>query len=439
MFRLFFRLYGFAFAVVALLFAISMAADFWGGSQVGTGNLRERFRPIFGLTERHLAAHPEDRWPLEFRTLLPSFGYPAELVALTQARERWRMPPVPARLLDEGRILIFEGDQGRMVALKRLADSGYALQLDLPGHNNRQFLSASALAAIELAVIALLIGLWVRPFWRDLTALNEAAHRVGEGDFSRGVALASGSPLHPLATALNGMQVRISQLLSAHRELSSAVSHEFRNPLMRLRFRHTMALDAPGLAAKDAQLAEMAKDLDHLDGLADELLTYARLERAEPDVRLEPLEVGTWVEDLRAEAMRTIAASGREVLLEVQASAVTIPAEPRYMTRAVLNLVNNAIRHCRDRVRVTIAAEAGRNEIVVEDDGEGVAVPDRQRIFEPFARLDASRDRRTGGVGMGLAIVRRIARWHGGEASVGSSPLGGARFALAWNDMGGGA
>ena len=105
-------------------------------------------------------------------------------------------------------------------------------------------------------------------------------------------------------------------------------------------------------------------------------------------------------------------------------------AVPRLLRRAVLNLGTNAVRHARSRVRLSAASRGGRVWVHVDDDGPGVPPEARDRVFEPFFRMDASRTSDTGGAGLGLAIVQRIAQVHGGTVTVGEAPLGGARFTL---------
>jgi signal transduction histidine kinase len=101
------------------------------------------------------------------------------------------------------------------------------------------------------------------------------------------------------------------------------------------------------------------------------------------------------------------------------------------MERALVNVIRNAVRYATSRVAVTVETGA-RTTINVDDDGPGVPPEERARLFEPFARLETSRDRESGGVGLGLAIVRSIAQWHGGEARISDSPLGGARVSISW-------
>jgi two-component system sensor kinase ParS len=110
-----------------------------------------------------------------------------------------------------------------------------------------------------------------------------------------------------------------------------------------------------------------------------------------------------------------------------------VAIEPQFMARALLNLLRNAIRYARQRVEVSIEhTDNGRWRLCVDDDGPGIPAADRVRIFEPFTRLDEDRSRATGGFGLGLAIVRRVAEWHHGTVEASDSPLGGARFMLSW-------
>jgi len=106
--------------------------------------------------------------------------------------------------------------------------------------------------------------------------------------------------------------------------------------------------------------------------------------------------------------------------------------EPKYMARALGNLIQNGLCYSKSSLFITVEQEGDDCCIHIDDDGPGVPSKDWEKIFEPFARLDTSRDRATGGYGLGLAIVSRILAWHNGQISVGDSPLGGARFTLRW-------
>jgi two-component system OmpR family sensor kinase len=141
--------------------------------------------------------------------------------------------------------------------------------------------------------------------------------------------------------------------------------------------------------------------------------------------------VGEWLDSVVASVANDVA--DRQLTLAVHADAA--PAhhvcDPRLLARALLNLIRNAARYASNTITIRAeAGPAGALRLTVEDDGPGIPEPDRARVFEPFLRLDASRDRHTGGFGLGLAIVRRIALVHGGDVRLDAATAGGARFAV---------
>jgi signal transduction histidine kinase len=285
---------------------------------------------------------------------------------------------------------------------------------------------------VEFAIVAILLFFWVRPFWRDLTRLRAAADRVGAGVFETPVEVGRGSAMRPLAEAFHAMTERIATLLQSHRTLTCAVSHELRSPLARLRFSHSLAREELEAEAKDRYLLRMERDIAEIDELTTELLDYAKLERGAPSIRLESVPVEPWLEDVLADANDHAGAGVPPAVIRSSIDLESLRCEPRYMARAVLNMIRNALQHARSTVIVRVRNEENSTVIDVDDDGCGVPVGDRERLFEPFVRLDGSRDRESGGFGIGLAIVRQVARWHGGEATIGDSPLGGARVTIRW-------
>ena len=179
------------------------------------------------------------------------------------------------------------------------------------------------------------------------------------------------------------------------------------------------------------QLEGMDGDITELDGLVDEILTYARL-GSQVD---SGAGIVTRMIDCRTLAEQVIETLGplnaeRRLVLE-PGEPVEVAGDPRYLQRALQNLVANACRHAVDEVLICMHAEPGLVRIDVEDDGPGIPQEVRSHIFTPFARLDDSRTRSSGGYGLGLSIVHKIMRWHGGSVVVDSSQrLGGARFSL---------
>jgi len=241
-----------------------------------------------------------------------------------------------------------------------------------------------------------------------------------------------GSSVRELAQHFNQMAERISQLIGSQRELTNAVSHELRTPIARLAFELDMVKHENDESARQLLLTEMRSDLQELEAMVSELLTYARLEY--PDLKLvaEPVEVRAWLGSVVGAV--ALEAEAGDIECDAVAELDTMAADPKFMARAALNLLRNAIHYARGKVRVTLtkSESEGCYRLLVDDDGPGVPALERERVFEPFTRLDESRNRATGGFGLGLAIVRRIAQWHYGTVEIFDSPLGGCRVVLSW-------
>jgi signal transduction histidine kinase len=176
----------------------------------------------------------------------------------------------------------------------------------------------------------------------------------------------------------------------------------------------------------------MQRDVTELEELVNELLVLASLRQAPP---YAPREVGAQalVEDVIRRAQDEMRAAGRSIAIEAPREIpASLSCDAKYLARALANVLRNAVRYARSKVAIDVRRDAGRTVITVDDDGPGVPVEERQRLFEPFTRLEGSRGRESGGVGLGLAIVKSVAEWHGGAAEISDSPLGGARVSIRW-------
>jgi two-component system sensor kinase ParS len=294
-------------------------------------------------------------------------------------------------------------------------------------------LYANIVAYLTLAsLVGCILLVWVRPHWRDLEALRAAANQFGNGNLAARAQVGKSSNVRELAGQFNQMADRTQHLIAAQRELTNAVSHEFRTPIARLAFELDLVADATDERTRGRHLGEMRADLQELEDMVSELLTYARLEHPEVSVAAVSVDAQSWLESVLGAV--ALEAEAKGVACTVTANGlISVTLEPRFMARAVINLLRNAIRYARKSVEVGVErSEGGGFRLVVDDDGPGIPESDRLRIFEPFTRLDESRARLTGGFGLGLAIVRRIAQWHRGTVEVRESPLGGARFVLSW-------
>jgi two-component system sensor histidine kinase RstB len=225
------------------------------------------------------------------------------------------------------------------------------------------------------------------------------------------------------------MAERIERLVRGRDELVQAVSHELGSPLSRLRF-HVELLESELTEQHRQRLAAMSSELDELDELAAELLGYVQSDDLKLDQRefLPHKILGDLVELAKLEV-----SDDRTVQVDSKlAEGVVVAADPRLLQRAVENLLRNATRHARGHVLLEAILGEGALRVAVHDDGPGIPEHLRDKVLAPFYRTQSDRGRRTGGVGLGLAIVNRIVQRHGGQVLIGDSPLGGAVVTTVW-------
>ena len=259
-----------------------------------------------------------------------------------------------------------------------------------------------------LAAVALVVGVSAYPVARGLTRrlerLQAGVETLGAGDLAARVEVEGRDEVARLAGSFNRAATRIEELVGAHRMLLANTSHELRTPLARIRLGLDMIEARP-----DATLrAALRSDIAELDRMIDELLLASRLEAQPALGAVEEV-------DLQALAAEECA---RYESCELGGEGAVIFGDPRLLRRLIRNLLENAARHGRPPVAVTIRQDGAASVLRVEDAGEGVAPEDRERVFVPFARIAG--DER--GAGIGLSLVRQIARLHGGEASVADDP-----------------
>jgi signal transduction histidine kinase len=234
-----------------------------------------------------------------------------------------------------------------------------------------------------------------------------------------------------LATTMNTMLERLQRSRDHERRFVSDASHELRSPLASIRAQLEVdaldVLDAAGDAIHDAGAirAGVLADTIRLERIVGDLMELARSEettaRPEGSVALDVVVADE------------ITAVQRSSPIEITADGIddtVVRGRSDALARVTRNLLDNAVRHAAGRVRVGLHHGDGWAELTVDDDGPGIPAEAEQRIFDRFARLVGSRDRATGGVGLGLAVVRAVVEHHGGTVSYARSPLGGARFAV---------
>ncbi|ENA0608881.1 two-component system sensor histidine kinase RstB [Enterobacter bugandensis] len=281
-----------------------------------------------------------------------------------------------------------------------------------------------ALLAFIAISLAFPVFIWMRPHWQDMLKLESAAQRFGEGHLAERIHFDSGSSFERLGIAFNQMADNINALIASKKQLIDGIAHELRTPLVRLRYRLEMSENLT-----EAERLALNRDIGQLEALIEELLTYARLDRPQNELHLSTPDLPGW---LQAHIDDVQSLNPQRALLTAVTPGDYGALDMRLMERVLDNLINNALRYSETTLRIGLDLRDSRASLTVEDDGPGIAPQARETVFEPFVRLDPSRDRATGGCGLGLAIVHSIAQAMGGTVRCEESELGGARFCFSW-------
>lgn len=278
--------------------------------------------------------------------------------------------------------------------------------------------------------IFVVVGLWLQPLLKDINHLSDSAQRFA-ADYREPTATVDDvRELKGLAGNIDDMSARISALLRSQKELIAALSHEMRTPLARIRFALAVIANKGNKGDDDlkAQVEALDADVREIDELIASMLNYARLDHPEVRMHWQDVPIRNWLK-----LMIDKASTDGEIELDISNCPASARMDPRLMELALSNLLVNARRYGNGRVRCTLTSTGGDCVLAVEDDGQGIPQAERDAVFKAFTRIDDSRNRETGGVGLGLAIVARIAELHGGEAGVEqSAELGGAKFRIRW-------
>jgi signal transduction histidine kinase len=328
-----------------------------------------------------------------------------------RAAHRWRME-MERRLESEGWRRTTH--RGREIAVKRKrqhaaaiveTDEGWMsvrreLDLNAPGQRVRRALLLVGLAALAAT-------LWLaHSATRPLRQARQAIERVAAGDLEGRLPEKGPRELAALARSYNAMVRQVAEMLAAEKSLMAGVSHELRTPITRLRLEVELLRDLGGAALTERRLAAMEGDLAELEGLIAELLESSRLELGQQKLELEALTL----REVADEAARRASPGTHPV--SVSGEGAPLQGDRERLVRVVSNLLQNAGKYAPEGspIEVTITGRA----LEVADRGPGVPEEALERIFTPFYRLEGSRSRETGGVGLGLMIARQVVELHGG-------------------------
>jgi len=269
-----------------------------------------------------------------------------------------------------------------------------------------------SMAAATAVVLILMVIILVRRATKPMARLADAAGRLGRGEDVEPVPEAGPEDVKRTTRAFNEMQERLRRFVRGRTDMLAAISHDLRTPITSLRLRAEFIED-------EELKAKILKTLEEMQAMTEATLTFAREEaEAEPS---RPLDLAALVDSLCSDL--------KETGLAVDCAAETrVPVMGRTaaLRRALSNLIQNAVTYG-GRAIVSVRGEAGLARVRIDDEGPGIPAAERQRVFEPFVRLEESRSRETGGMGLGMAIARTLVQAHGGEITLGDAPGGGLR------------
>ena len=269
----------------------------------------------------------------------------------------------------------------------------------VPASTYRAYISLG-ITALALSFIALLTA---RRIARPMRDLAEAAERVGRGEAVAPLPESGPEDIRRTAEAFNRMQGRLRRFIEDRTRMLAAIGHDLRTPITSLRLRSEFVAD-------EETRRRLLAALDEMQTMTEATLTFAREEAMREETRT--VDLSALIESLCAD----LADLGWDVAFR-NGERIAYRCRPDGLRRAVRNLIENAVRYG-ERARVALTSDRDAIQIAVDDDGPGIPEQEFERVFAPFVRLESSRNRETGGAGLGLAIARSIVRAHGGDITL---------------------
>jgi two-component system osmolarity sensor histidine kinase EnvZ len=262
-------------------------------------------------------------------------------------------------------------------------------------------------SSILLIVAILFLRNQIRPILR----LADAAESFGKGREAPNFRPRGAREVRRAANAFIEMKARIERSIEQRTAMLAGVSHDLRTILTRFKLELALLGDSP-------EIDDMRKDVDEMAGMLEAYLAFARGDSGE---QAQPTDMAAALEELRSDAER----NGHTATVQFHGLPV-VTVKPASFKRCLGNLVSNAARHA-NAIAITGHRDHRYLTVTIDDDGPGIPADMREEVFKPFLRLDDARNQDEGGTGLGLAIARDIARSHGGDITLGESPMGGLR------------
>ena len=358
--------------------------------------------------------------------LQPYFSYSIEILPIDIA--------LPHSVSHELKNLGFSYDSDKEVVYIDLND-GNLLQLgpivmrDILQSNTMSLSVFLIIWALFSAIIFfILIYFAFSAVWKDLVNIRQTAEQLGQGNLKARTENVKGWLFKPLANVLNNMGTHIEHLVSTNQTISHAMAHELRTPLARMRFELSMLEESNDEQEKLLLQKGMSDDINELETLISASLNYFKMQQSNIELNLTQVSLKQWGEKV---CQSLALFKPKEFELTCNSQDVLAIIDTNLAETIVKNLLLNAFKYATHKAVLNITKQKNSVIIEIDDDGPGIPFEAREKIFMPFARLDTSRTRSTGGYGLGLAYVKLMAEFHNGNAFVVTSPLGGARFVVS--------
>lgn len=288
------------------------------------------------------------------------------------------------------------------------------------------------LIALPTLVVLAALGGWLitRNAFRVVDELRQQADSISGGqDLSRRIPVnGERDELYRLAGTLNRMFDRLEDSFQAEQQFISDVSHELRTPTAVILAECQYALGAEQ-AEQTAALEVIQRQGKRMSRMTEEMLTLSRMERGQTQLAREDTDLTELVEVICEDQQELLP---EHLTLRWELEPVTAEVHQDMMIRLVINLLNNAVRYAKEEILVTLTCQHGTVTLTVSDDGVGIEPEHQKRIFQRFYQVDGARARKSGGLGLGLAMCDQIIRQHGGRISVESTPGEGSRFLVTF-------
>lgn len=374
----------------------------------------------------NLTTIPKNKWPEYLKTISKFYGWPITVhkindLHLTLAQKQ--------RLLNKQWVIVLpnHSDDTIQILYTPIPNSNQILQfgpVHLPFADvyKTYVYFFSVLIMLEIVIFFLAIL-----FARTLEKLKALANEYGQGNFDSKITIGKTSSLFSLYNNLHNMGERIKRLLVSHKELTNSVSHELRTPISRLRFSLEFLKEAEDKQELLKRIPAMEEDISELENLVSEILAFAQLDRLNPSIESSQI----LVKDIKifvVEKIKPVLSKELSINIADDIKNEVILANNKYLQRLLQNLLLNANRFANSKILFSVNKITNGYEFIAEDDGAGISLEDRDKIFEPFFQLDNQINDNLPHYGLGLAICKKIVDWHRWRIRIMDSKLGGAKI-----------